>query len=634
MNKKIFYCFLGVLVGGLFLLTSSNLTKNRLIENEYRQLTEDSNIKINKIDSYFSIVENEVKELTSSEETKKILKQPLVSSDEIAKINVDEKSLVVIKEINNYIKRNPNKTFNELQNDPFFQKITVQTIGSDGYIAIESYQKDVTFLDKNNNLIGKKYETIKNNSPELYKKIVEGVDSFDVYGFYNWSESGKKTIRKYLRLTHLGTKTSDGVSLVVIVVAGVDNYKVAEDTVDLQLDSFKENINKKDFNNLFLINPDGYIVYTNDVKAGVGSNLNWEVNQDLFLTKKFIENKDKNKIIFSDAYIDDYNELYPVFLVISPVFDQNKLLGYLVLNKKMNTIFEITESTENLGQSGESYLVSQNKKLLISPLRNNHFDTFVQNINTDNINNCFSGTKNKTRVLINYNNEKIVATNSLISKLPWCLATEIKENEVLNVSFNKEIFISIIIFLFLGLMGILMTIRQDKKQKMICGVGSMPCGHVGQKCLLICRCLRKKPSFKEGSFCRLMFLIRRYLMKVKIKYVMLFSLILVIGYFFLVTSFFKGWKKAAFWNDIPDLIILVALINLFFYAFKLKNEAAKELIRWGSVLFIIDKLIQVFLEEYSNSFGFLPVSFWLPATGVGFVGIFLIFYGFNKEINL
>jgi len=634
MNRKIFYCLLGVLMGGLFWLASSNLTKNNLIESEYQKLTTDSNIKINKIDSYFSIVENETKEMANSEETKKILKQPLVSSEEIAKINVDEKSLVVIGEINNYIKRNPDKTFNELQNDPFFQKITVQTIGSDGYVSIESYQKDITFLDKNNNLIGEKYETIKTNSPELYKKIIEGINSYDVYGFYNWSDKDKKTIKKYLRLTHLGTKTSDGISLVVIVVAGVDSYKVAEDTADLNLNFFKENVNKKDFNNLFLINPDGYIVYTNDIKARVGSNLNWAANQDLYLTKKFIENKNKNKIIFSDAYIDDYDELYPVFLVISPVFDQDKLLGYVALNKKMNTIFEITENNENLGQTGESYLVSQNKKLLISPLRNNHFDTFIQNINTDNINNCFSGTKNKTRILTNYNNERIVATNSLISKLPWCLATEIKENEVLNVSFNKEIFISIIIFLFFSLMGILINIRQNKKQKMIRGTGSMPCGHVGKKCLLVCRFLRKKPSFKEGSFCRSMFTVRKYLMEIKIKYVMLFSLIFTTGYFFLITSFFKGWKKAAFWNDVPDLIILMALINLFFYAFKLKNEAAKELIKWGSVLFIIDKMIQVFLEEYINSFGILPVSFWLAATGFGFVGIFLIFYGFNKEINL
>jgi len=633
MNRKIFYCLLGVLMGGLFWLASSNLTKNNLIESEYQKLTMDSNVKINKINSYFSIVENEIKELTNSEETKNILKQPLVSSEEIAKNNVDEKSLMVIKEIDNYIKRNPDKTFNELQNDPFFQKITVQTIGSDGYVSIESYQKDITFLDKNNNLIGEKYETIKTNSPELYKKIIEGINSYDVYGFYNWSEKDKKTIKKYLRLTHLGSKTSDGVSLVVIVVAGVDSYKVAKDTADLNLNFFKENVNKKDFYNLFLINPDGYIVYTNDIKAGAGSNLNWVVNQDLYLTKKFIEDRDKNKIIFSDAYVDDYDELYPVFLVMSPVFDQNKLLGYVALSKKMNTIFEITENTENLRQTGESYLISQNKKLLISPLRNNHFDTFVQNINTDNVNNCFSRTKNKTKILLNYNNERTVSTNSLISKLPWCLATEIKENEVLNVSFNKELFISIIIFLLFSLIGVLVNIRQNKKQKMIRGTGSMPCGHVGKKCLLICRCLRKKPSFKEGSFCRSMFTVRKYLMEIKIKYVILFSLIFVTGYFFLITSFFKGWEKAAFWNDVPDLIILMALINLFFYAFKLKNEAAKELIRWGSVLFIIDKLIQVLLEEYSNSFGSLPINFWLPATGVGFVGLFLIFYGFNKEIN-
>ena len=208
-----------------------------------------------------------------------------------------------------------------------------------------------------------------------------------------------------------------------------------------------------------------------------------------------------------------------------------------------------------------------------------------------------------TNILINYSNERTIATNSLITGLPWCLATEIKESEVLEISFNKELFASIIIFLLFSLIGFLITIRKKIE-------------------------LMEKEKIKKISK------IENFFIKLKIRYVVLFSLIFTIGYFIFITSFFQGWKKAAFYNDIPDLVMIMILINLFFYTFKLKNDIAKKLIQWGSVLIIIDKLIQVFFEEYNNNFEILPLYFWLPVGMVGFVGLFLIFYGFKKEMKL
>jgi len=598
---KIFFGFLGILVGGIFWLLSCNVVKNKLLKNTYQQLIEVSDLKKNKIDSYFSMVNNEIKELANSDETKHLLNEPLVSSDQIVKINVDEESEIIIKEIENYINRNPNKKFNEFKNDPVFQKIQGKIIGLDGYISVEDYQQQLVFLKEKNVFFGRTYEDIY-NSPELYKLIVNGIENNqDIYGFYDWNQKNKKTIRKYLRISHLKTKTSDGVELAIVVAAGVENYKVIKEMIDLNSIFFKENIKKRDFDNLFLISADGYVIYTNKIKGKVGASLNWPVNQDWYLTKNFEGVKNDPKIVFSDAFIDNYDDKYPKFLVLSPVYDQNKLIGYVVLSKNMNTVFGITEDEENLGETGESYLVSQNQKILISPLRNNSFDMFIQTIDTDNIRNCFSGIKNSsTNILLNYSNERTIATNSLISGLPWCLATEIKESEIINISFNKELLFSFIIFLLFSLIGILITIR--KRMELV---------------------EEKRKSKIETFFINL-----------KKRYIVLFSLIFTLGYFFLVTSFFQGWKKAAFYNDIPDLVMIMVLINFFFNAFKFKKEMAKILIQWGSVLILIDKLIQVFFEEYNNNFEILPLYFWLPVGIIGFTGLFLIFYGFKKEMKL
>ncbi|MDD3002858.1 MAG: cache domain-containing protein [Candidatus Shapirobacteria bacterium] len=601
---RIFFCFLGALVGGLFYLVSCTFSTKEILKKTYQQLTEISDLKKNKINSYFSIVDNEIKELASSEETKYLLNEPLVSSEQIMKVNVDEESKIIIKEIENYIKRNPNKNFDEFKNDPVFQKITTGIIGLDGYISIENYQQQMASFNERGTFFGKNYEDIK-NSPELYKLIVEGFkNNQDIYGFYNWKEKGKNPIKRYVRIVNLNVKTGDGVGLAAVVAATVDSYKMVKEVSELNLKFFEKNINKKDFNNLFLINPDGYVIYTNTIKEKVGSNLNWPVNQNWYLTKKFIEAKNKKEITFSDAYIDYYSDLYPEFLILSPVYDQNKLLGYVALIKNMNVIFGITEDKENLGETGESYLVSRDQKLLISPLRNNPFDMFVQTINTNNIRNCFSEIKNPTtNILLNYSNERTIATNSLITGLPWCLATEIKEDEVLDISFNKELFASIIIFLLFSLIGFLITIRKEIE-------------------------LMEKEKIKKISKIEIFFI------KLKIRYAFLFSLIFTIGYFLFITSFFQGWKKAAFYNDIPDLVMIMVLINLFFNAFKFKNVVAKKMIQWGSILIMVDKLIQVFFEEYNNNFEILPLYFWLPVGMVGFIGLFLVFYGFKKEMKL
>ena len=600
----IIFCFLGLFVGGLSWLVIYIITKNEIIKSTYQQSMIISNLKKNRINSYFSIIDNEIKELSNSDETKYLLNEPLVSSEQIMKVNVDEESKVIIKEIENYIKRNPNKSFDEFKNDPVFQKITTGIIGLDGYISIENYQQQVALFNEKKTFFGRTYEDIY-NSPELYKLIVEGFkNNQDIYGFYNWREKGKNPIKRYFRIVNLNVKTGDGVGLAAVVAATVDSYKMVKEVSELNLKFFEKNINKKDFNNLFLINPDGYVIYTNTIKEKVGSNLNWPINQNWYLTKKFIEAKNKKEITFSDAYIDYYSDLYPEFLILSPVYDQNKLLGYVALIKNMNVIFGITEDKENLGETGESYLVSRDQKLLISPLRNSSFDMFIQTIDTDNIRNCFSGIKNPTtNILLNYNNERTIATNSLITGLPWCLATEIKESEVLNMSFNKEYFVSIIIFLLFFLTGILITIR-------------------------------KKTELIENEKIKKISKVENFFVKLKIRYAVLFSLIFTISYFFFITSFFQGWKKAAFYNDTADLFTSMVLIVLFFYGFKLKNISSQKLISIGSLMAIFDKLLQIILQEYNYQFGIISTYFWLPGVIIGFIGLFLIFYGFKKELNL
>jgi len=571
----IFFCLVAILLDGIFLCFEYCSQKNKIIKDSSQQLSEISNLKTDQINSYLSEVKNEVNDLANSSETKFLLKQPAITNKDIAKAEVDKKAKVIAKEVENYIKIYPKRTFEEFKNDPIFQKITVQDIGLNGYSTIENYEEQISYFQKTKKFLGEKYKNIENLSPELYQKLASDVfTSSDISGFYKLSSPDGKAQDKYLHLIHLKNKTADDISLAVITTTFIDDYKVIKETTN-STTFFQKNSSQRDFNNLFLISPNGNIIYTQDPNKEIGINLNWPVNKNLNLTKVFIQAQKDNKTIFSDAFIDSYGEIYPEFIIISPVYDQNKLLGYVALVKDMNIIFEITKDPKNLGQTGESYLVDQTSKLLISPLRRSSFDMFVQNIDTDNSNDCLTNKIRPNSILLNYNRDTTFATHNAISKPPWCLLTEINTNEVLNISLKKEIIISTIIFLLFSFVGILMAAKINTKL------------------------VKKNEPIHRISK------LKKVISQLTLKSIVILSLALTVCYFFIVTPFFQGWKNATFYNDIPDLFATTILLILFFYGFKLKNVSTQKLILLGSSMAIFDKLIQIILEEYNYKFGLI-----------------------------
>jgi len=593
----LYFCILALLIDSILLIFSYNFKSNKQISDASFRIKEVSNFKINEINSYFRKVENEMQLLSNSDEAKTLLKKQIVIDADVTKFNVDQKTKIIAKETDNYVKKHPNKTLEDLRNDPIFQEITVQTIGLDGYSLIENYEEQLLSFQKNGEFIGEKYKDIKTSSPELYKKLTENINSPDIFGFYDWIEPNGKVRKKYIHLIRTSNKTADGITLMVVTTAYVDNFKIIKESSPFN------NLNNEDFNNLFLINPDGNFIYAKNVKEDVGSNLNWPVNKQLNLETSFGKVKKQNKIVFSDAYIDSYGEIYPKFTIISPVYEQNKLIGYVALIKNMNTLFKITKDTKNLGETGESYLVNREQDYLISPLRKNNFDMFVQTIDTENTNNCFLGKKNRNNILPNYEGELTIATHNIISEVPWCLITEINKNEISKISLKIEWLVSIALFLFFGFIGLLATTK----------IGKISIKEVGIKSI---------SKFEE------------FFVKLKMNYIILFSLFFSIAYFFLITSFFQGWNNAAFYNDIPDLFTITILVIMFFYGFKLKNNYSKNKITQGSLLAVSDKLIQIVLQEYNYKFGLVSDYFWIPGAILSFFGLLLIFYGFKKEIKL
>jgi hypothetical protein len=598
----VIFCLLALLADTAFLFFNYNLESNNNNQKIAQQLTEVSNSKINQLKSYFKNVENEINDLSISNETRSLLKQPLINDETVTKINVDQQSEIIYQEINNYIKSHPQKTLIELQNDPVFQKIAVQTIGDDGYSLVMDYTSQIIAFHKYSEFVGQGYKNSKVELSQFYKILAESRYNPDISGFYKWKDRDGRIRNKYAHMVHINSKTADGVGLMLVSTGYIDNYEIVKDTIDNNSQLYEGNVGQKDFNNLFLINADGYVIYSKDINKNIGINVNWSIYQGSTLSKNFDNVQKENKIVFSDAFIDSYGEIYPEFMALSPVYESDKFLGYIALVKNMNSIFDITKDIKNLGETGESYLVNRDNKLLISPLRRNYFDMFVQTINTDNINNCFADKPNTNNLSLNYNGDQTVAVHASINQPPWCLVTEIKDSEVLKLPLIRAWLISIGLFLFFFLNGILVTIK-----------------------------INQNPNPKD---IKVIIKLKKFISQLEIKKIVIFSLVFVFCYFLIVTSFFQGFSHADFYNDIPDLFTILILTILFFYGFKLKDIYAQQLISQGSFLAIVDRLIQIILEEYNYKFGLISTYFWLPGTIIGFIGLFLIFYGFKREKKL
>jgi hypothetical protein len=73
--------------------------------------------------------------------------------------------------------------------------------------------------------------------------------------------------------------------------------------------------------------------------------------------------------------------------------------------------------------------------------------------------------------------------------------------------------------------------------------------------------------------------------------------VLLVAYFFVVTSFFQGWQKAKFFDDAPDLVFATVSITLLFHVLRTKRSPGDKNLIIGLSLVSLDKLIEVVLQE-------------------------------------
>ncbi len=200
---------------------------------------------------------------------------------------------------------------------------------------------------------------------------------------------------------------------------------------------FRNYLNKFGYYDIFLIEPDqGHIVYSVFKEADFGTSVMEGPYKDSGLARAFLaalalDATDQAKLIDFSNYTPSYGE--PASFIASPIFDGDERVGVLVFQMPIGVINGIMQTSDGLGETGETFLVGSDR-LMRSQSRfsenNSILKTTVDTLATTNIANNLTGSETITnhldrRVLSAFAPLKIIDLN-------WGIIAEIDESEAFS----------------------------------------------------------------------------------------------------------------------------------------------------------------------------------------------------------
>ena len=230
------------------------------------------------------------------------------------------------------------------------------------------------------------------------------------------------------------------------------NYLTEKDRVQKRLTRSIASV--KQILELFIVDKNGIIISSSNKE-----NEGLDRSGDLY----FLEGQ--KGLYIKDLYFSEIIKRL-TYDVAAPINDDasGKLLGVVVARMDNINLFNIVESRVALGETGESFLIN-NQKYLLTPSRFLDSDVILkQKIETQNAADCFepeeiaaaTATEFGGEIVhsgheiiknyIDYRGQKIIGTHAYIPEASWCLITKIDESEVLAPSYRL-----LWIFVFIGL---------------------------------------------------------------------------------------------------------------------------------------------------------------------------------------
>ncbi|MBN2457614.1 HAMP domain-containing protein [Candidatus Woesearchaeota archaeon] len=130
----------------------------------------------------------------------------------------------VAKELEIYIRENPDMTVAELQEDSYFKALAVQPVGKTGYTAVHESETLINRFHASEKTVNMDLHNLKEKLPEFYAIIEKNVGGNPAEGYYNWAEEDGSIKEKYMYIAVTNVKTADGYTLGVAATTYIDEF--------------------------------------------------------------------------------------------------------------------------------------------------------------------------------------------------------------------------------------------------------------------------------------------------------------------------------------------------------------------------------------------------------------------------
>ena len=218
---------------------------------------------------------------------------------------------------------------------------------------------------------------------------------------------------------------------------------------------FDNIIAKRKHYDLFLINRDGNIIYSQKNESDLYKNLKDSVLNSSGLAWVF-----NKSIVLLDTEISTFSYYGPsdsqASFIATPIFDNNRLLGIIAIQISPKNLFERIVNYTGLGESGEivaGYLDKNNNTIAAIPLKyrpNAFIDQLILQSNSSKqqdlpVTKAVNG-ENGSNVSYDYRDIKIFAAWRYVPDLRWGMVAKIDYNEVFQPIYNQILIHALILF--------------------------------------------------------------------------------------------------------------------------------------------------------------------------------------------
>lgn len=154
------------------------------------------------------------------------LKESTESLNKLGERIIQEKAQDVARQIEIFIKSQPNTSLSVLSKNPKMKEIAVQKVGETGYTAVHD-NRGINYFHVNPQIVGTDLHQLSTKLPEFWKILEAGL-SGPASGYYNWKDPDGSIRQKFMY-----TAPVPGTNLIVAATTYIDEFskpakKIAE----------------------------------------------------------------------------------------------------------------------------------------------------------------------------------------------------------------------------------------------------------------------------------------------------------------------------------------------------------------------------------------------------------------------